>query len=140
MIDWGWFYFITRPLFKLMEFINSIVHNFGVTILILTVLVKAAFFPLANKQYTSMARMKKLQPEMQRIKELYKDDAQRQQKEIFDLYKRRRSIRWPDAGRSCCRSRSSSRSIRCCSSRSTCATRRSSAGFRISRHPIRLRF
>jgi YidC/Oxa1 family membrane protein insertase len=88
MIDWGWFYFITRPLFKLMEFINSIVHNFGVTILILTVLVKAAFFPLANKQYTSMARMKKLQPEMQRIKELHKDDAQRQQKEIFDLYKK----------------------------------------------------
>ena len=75
MIDWGWFYFITRPLFQLMEFINGIVHNFGVTILILTVLVKAAFFPLANKQYESMARMKKLQPEMQRIKELHKDDA-----------------------------------------------------------------
>jgi YidC/Oxa1 family membrane protein insertase len=88
MIDWGWFYFITRPMFKLMEFINGIVHNFGVTILILTVLVKAAFFPLANKQYTSMARMKKLQPEMQRIKESFKDDPQRQQKEIFDLYKK----------------------------------------------------
>jgi YidC/Oxa1 family membrane protein insertase len=87
MIDWGWFYFITRPLFKLMEFINSIVHNFGVTILILTVLVKAAFFPLASKQYESMARMKKLQTEMQRIKEVHKDDPQRQQKEIFDLYK-----------------------------------------------------
>ncbi|HVZ05626.1 membrane protein insertase YidC [Hyphomicrobium sp.] len=88
LIDWGWFYFITRPLFRLMEFINNIVHNFGVTILILTVLVKAAFYPLANKQYESMARMKKLQPEMQRIKEQYKDDAQRQQKEIFELYKK----------------------------------------------------
>jgi YidC/Oxa1 family membrane protein insertase len=88
MIDWGWFYFITRPLFRLMEFINGIVHNFGITILVLTVLVKAAFFPLANKQYESMARMKKLQPEMQRIKEVYKDDTQRQQKEIFDLYKK----------------------------------------------------
>ena len=88
MIDWGWFYFITKPLFKLMELINGLVGNFGVTILILTVLVKAAFFPLANKQYESMARMKKMQPEMARIKEVYKDDAQRQQKEMFDLYKK----------------------------------------------------
>ncbi|MBA2126291.1 membrane protein insertase YidC [Hyphomicrobium methylovorum] len=87
MIDWGWFHFITRPLFQLMEFINGIVHNFGITILILTLIVKAAFYPLANKQYESMARMKKLQPEMQRIKETYKDDPQRQQKEVFDLYK-----------------------------------------------------
>jgi YidC/Oxa1 family membrane protein insertase len=90
MIDWVWFYFITRPLFRLMEFINSIVHNFGITILILTVLIKAAFYPLANKQYESMARMKKLQPEMQRIKEQFKDDAQRQQKEIFELYKKQK--------------------------------------------------
>jgi YidC/Oxa1 family membrane protein insertase len=88
MIDWGWFYFITRPLFRLMEFINGIVHNFGITILILTVLVKAAFYPLASKQYESMARMKKMQPEMQRIKELHKDDTQRQQKEIFELYRK----------------------------------------------------
>ena len=88
MIDWGWFYFITRPLFKLMEIINGAVHNFGITILILTVIVKAAFYPLASKQYESMARMKKMQPETQRLKELYKDDPQRQQKEIFDLYRR----------------------------------------------------
>ncbi|MBK9078381.1 MAG: membrane protein insertase YidC [Hyphomicrobium sp.] len=88
MIDWGWFYFITKPLFHLMEIINGIVHNFGVTILILTVLVKAAFYPLANKQYTSMARMKRLQPEVARIKELYKDDPQRQQKETFELYRK----------------------------------------------------
>ncbi|MGL4397786.1 MAG: membrane protein insertase YidC, partial [Hyphomicrobium sp.] len=88
MIDWGWFYFITKPMFKLMEIINGFVHNFGVTILILTVFVKAAFFPLANKQYESMARMKKLQPEMQRLKEVHKDDAQRQQKELFELYRK----------------------------------------------------
>ncbi|MET0408029.1 MAG: membrane protein insertase YidC [Hyphomicrobium sp.] len=88
MIDWGWFYFITRPLFHLMELINGVVHNFGITILILTVIVKAAFYPLANKQYESMARMKKMQPEMQRIKEQYKDDSQRQQKEIFELYRK----------------------------------------------------
>ena len=88
MIDWGWFYFITKPLFWLMEAINKVVHNFGVTILILTIFVKAAFYPLANKQYESMARMKKLQPEMTRIKEVYKDDQQRQQKEMFDLYRK----------------------------------------------------
>jgi YidC/Oxa1 family membrane protein insertase len=88
MIDWGWFYFITKPLFHLMELINGIVHNFGITILILTVFVKAAFYPLANKQYTSMARMKKLQPEMTRIRELHKDDPQRQQKETFELYRK----------------------------------------------------
>jgi YidC/Oxa1 family membrane protein insertase len=88
MVDWGWFYFITKPLFKLMEWINSWAGNFGITILILTIIVKAAFFPLANKQYESMARMKKMQPEMARIKELHKDDAQRQQKEMFELYKR----------------------------------------------------
>ncbi|WP_423415657.1 membrane protein insertase YidC [Hyphomicrobium sp. B1] len=87
LIDWGWFYFITRPLFSLMEMINGVVHNFGITILVLTVIVKAAFYPLASKQYESMARMKKMQPEMQRIKEQYKDDTQRQQKEIFDLYR-----------------------------------------------------
>ena len=88
MVDWGWFYFITKPLFKLMESINGWAGNFGITILILTIFVKAAFFPLANKQYESMARMKKMQPEMARIKEVYKDDAQRQQKEMFDLYKK----------------------------------------------------
>jgi YidC/Oxa1 family membrane protein insertase len=88
MIDWGWFYFITKPMFTVLELINGLVKNFGVSILILTVLVKAAFYPLANKQYTSMARMKKLQPEMQRLKELYKDDPQRQQKETFELYRK----------------------------------------------------
>lgn len=88
MIDWGWFYFITKPLFHLMEFINSHVGNFGVTILILTILVRLAFFPLANKQYEAMARMKKLQPEMQRIRDRYAEDKQRQQKEMFDLYRK----------------------------------------------------
>ncbi len=88
MIDWGWFYFITKPLFQLMEYLNSLLHNFGLTILALTVIVKAAFFPLANKQYTSMARMKKLQPEMARIKEVHKDDPPRQQKEMFELYRK----------------------------------------------------
>ena len=88
MIDWGWFYFITKPLFYLLEAINSVVHNFGVTILILTVLVRLAFFPLANKQFASMAKMKKLQPQMEQIRERYKDDKMRQQQELMDLYKK----------------------------------------------------
>jgi YidC/Oxa1 family membrane protein insertase len=88
LIDWGWFFFITKPLFQLMEAINSLVHNFGVTILILTVLVRLAFFPLASKQYASMAKMKKLQPQMEQLRERYKDDKVKQQQELMDLYKR----------------------------------------------------
>jgi YidC/Oxa1 family membrane protein insertase len=88
LIDWGWFFFITKPLFQLMEAINSVVHNFGVTILILTVLVRLAFFPLANKQFASMAKMKKLQPQMEQLRERYKDDKVKQQQELMDLYKR----------------------------------------------------
>lgn len=88
MIDWGWFYFITRPLFGLMELLNSMLKNFGLTILALTVIVKAAFYPIANRQYESMAKMKKLQPEMARIKEVYKDDTARQQKEMMEFYRK----------------------------------------------------
>jgi YidC/Oxa1 family membrane protein insertase len=88
LIDWGWFFFITKPLFSLMEYINSMVHNFGVTILILTVLVRLAFFPLANKQFSSMAKMKKLQPQMEALRERYKDDKVKQQQELMDLYRR----------------------------------------------------
>ena len=88
LIDWGWFFFITKPMFYLMEIINSVVHNFGVTILVLTVFVRLAFFPLANKQYSSMAKMKKLQPQMEQLRERYKDDKARQQQELMELYKR----------------------------------------------------
>ncbi|MFA5898598.1 MAG: membrane protein insertase YidC [Hyphomicrobium sp.] len=88
LIDWGWFFFITKPLFRLMEAINSVVHNFGVTILILTVLVRLAFFPLASKQYASMAKMKKLQPQMEALRERYKDDKAKQQQEVMELYRR----------------------------------------------------
>ena len=88
LIDWGWFFFITKPLFQLMEAINSVVHNFGVTILILTVLVRLAFFPLASKQYASMAKMKKLQPQMEALRERFKDDKAKQQQELMELYRR----------------------------------------------------
>ena len=88
LIDWGWFFFITKPLYYLMEAINSVVHNFGVTIIILTVLVRLAFFPLANKQFASMAKMKKLQPQMEQLRERYKDDKVGQQQALMELYKK----------------------------------------------------
>lgn len=88
LIDWGWFFFITKPLYYLMEAINSVVHNFGVTILILTVLVRLAFFPLANRQFASLAKMKKLQPQMEQLRERYKDDKVAQQQALMDLYRK----------------------------------------------------
>ena len=88
MIDWGWFEFITKPMFYLLDFLNGIVGNFGIAILIATVLVKLAVFPLANKSYASMSKMKKLQPEMTKLKELYPDDRTKQQQGMMELYKR----------------------------------------------------
>ena len=88
LIDWGWLYFLTKPLFYLMEAIAAVVGNWGVAILLVTVLVKLVFFPLANKSYVSMARMKTVQPEMMRIREQHGDDRQAQQKEMMELYKR----------------------------------------------------
>ena len=88
MIDWGWFYFITKPLFLLIDAIYHFVGNFGVAILIVTVLVKLAFFPLANRSYQSMAKMKKIQPQIAALKELYPDDRVKQQQEQMELFKR----------------------------------------------------
>ena len=88
MIDWGWFYFITKPLFWLIDYIFGIVGNFGVAILLVTVVVKGVFFPLANRSYLSMAKMKAAQPQMEIIKARYPDDKQKQQQEFMELYKR----------------------------------------------------
>ena len=88
MIDWGWFYFITKPLFLLIDMIYKFVGNFGVAILIVTVLVKLAFFPLANRTYESMAKMKKIQPQIAALKERYPDDKVKQQQEQMELFKR----------------------------------------------------
>ncbi len=87
-IDWGWFYFITKPLFFIIDYIFKLTGNFGVAIIILTIIVRIVFFPLANYSFKSMAKMKVLQPEMLRIKELYKDDVKRTQQEMMALYKR----------------------------------------------------
>ena len=87
LIDWGWFYFLTKPMFFALDFFYKLVGNFGVAILIVTVIIKLILFPLANKSYVSMSKMKKLGPEMQRIKERYADDRMRQQQAMMELYK-----------------------------------------------------
>jgi YidC/Oxa1 family membrane protein insertase len=86
-IDFGWFYFLVKPFFLALDWIFRLTGNFGVAILIFTVLIKAAFFPLANKAYHSMARMKALAPKMTEIRERYKDDPQKAQQEMMALYR-----------------------------------------------------
>jgi YidC/Oxa1 family membrane protein insertase len=88
LIDWGYFYFITKPLFLAMEWIYQKVGNFGLAILIITVIIKIFFLPLANKSYASMAKMKAVQPEMMAIRERYADDKMKQQQAMMELYKK----------------------------------------------------
>lgn len=87
-VDFGWFYFITKPLFYFLQWLHNLLGNFGLAILIITILVRILFFPLANKSFKSMARMKQLQPKMERIKEQYGDDKMRMNQEMMELYKR----------------------------------------------------
>lgn len=87
LIDWGWFYFITKPMFYLIDWLYKAIGNFGVAILVVTVILKALFFPLANKSYASMARMKLVQPKMTEIREKYADDKVKQQQAMMELYK-----------------------------------------------------
>ena len=90
-VDFGWFYFITKPIFHLLTMSKDYLGNLGLGILLLTVILKLLFFPLANKSYRSMARMKALQPKMTRLRELYKDDKARMNQELMALYKKRKS-------------------------------------------------
>ncbi len=90
LIDWGWFYFITKPMFVAMDFFYRLVGNFGIAILLVTVLVKGLFFPLASKSYASMAKMKTVQPEMAKLRERYPDDKVKQQQELMALYKEKK--------------------------------------------------
>ena len=87
-VDWGWFYFLTKPLFTLLAWFYGILGNMGWAIIALTVLIKAILFPLAYKSYVSMSRMKALQPEMEKLKERCGDDRQRMQKEMIELYRK----------------------------------------------------
>ena len=106
LIDWGYFYFITKPMFLALDWIYRQVGNFGVAILIITVLIKIVFFPLANKSYASMAKMKAVQPEMMAIRERYADDKMKQQQAMMELYKKEKinpiagclPIAHPDSG------------------------------------------
>lgn len=88
LIDWGWFYFITKPMFLALDFFYHLVGNFGIAILLVTVLVKLLFFPLANKSYASMAKMKSVQPQLAALKERYPDDKMKQQQEMMEIYKK----------------------------------------------------
>ena len=87
-IDWGWFYFLTKPIFFALHELNALIGNMGIAIIALTLLIKALLFPLARKSYISMAKMKELQPEMEKIKERAGDDRQKLQTEMMGLYKK----------------------------------------------------
>src|SRR6266403_3130347 len=88
LIDWGWFYFITKPMFLALDWFYHLFGNFGWAILAVTVLVKLLFFPLANKSYASMAKMKSVQPQLAALKERYPDDKVKQQQEMMEIYKK----------------------------------------------------
>jgi YidC/Oxa1 family membrane protein insertase len=88
LIDWGWFYFITKPMFWGIDFFFKLLGNFGLAILAVTVVIKIIFFPLANKAYASMAKMKAVQPQMLALRERYGDDKMKQQQELMALYKK----------------------------------------------------
>lgn len=86
-IDWGWFFFLTKPIFALLHWLNGVIGNMGWSIIVLTLIIKAILLPLAYKSYVSMARMKELQPEMEKLKEASGDDRQKLQQGMMKLYK-----------------------------------------------------
>ena len=88
IIDWGWFYFLAKPLFYILDFLFSFSGNFGVAILLLTILIKVVFFPVVNRSYVQMAKMRKVQPEITKLRELYGDDRQKMALEMQSLYKK----------------------------------------------------
>ena len=91
VIDWGWFYFFTKPLFFVIDYLFKISGNFGTAIVLLTIAIRLIFFPLANFSFRSMAKMKAVQPEMMRLKELHKDDKVKLQQEMMALYRKEKN-------------------------------------------------
>ncbi|MBM3492435.1 MAG: membrane protein insertase YidC [Alphaproteobacteria bacterium] len=87
-VDFGWFYFLTKPLFLMLDYFYKLLGNFGLAILLLTVMVKLVFFPLANKSYRAMSKMKALQPEMMRLRDRHADDRQNMNQALMELYKK----------------------------------------------------
>ena len=88
VIDWGWFYFLTKNFFFVIHYFFELTGNYGIAIILVTVCIRVLFFPLANYSFRSMAKMKVLQPEMARLKELHKEDKTKLQQEMMALYKR----------------------------------------------------
>ena len=88
VIDWGWFYFFTKPLFFIIDYLFKYSGNFGIAIVIITIGIRLIFFPLANYSFRSMAKMKAVQPEMMRLKELHKEDKTKLQQEMMALYRK----------------------------------------------------
>ena len=88
VIDWGWFYFFTKPLFFVIDYLFKLSGNFGIAIVLITLAIRLIFFPLANYSFRSMAKMKALQPEMVRLKDIHKDDKVKLQQEMMALYKK----------------------------------------------------
>jgi len=86
-IDWGWFYWFEKPLFYLLDWLFKLVGNFGVAIILMTFVVRGIMFPIAQKQFKSMAQMRAVQPKMKKIQEKHKEDKQKQQQEIMKMYK-----------------------------------------------------
>ena len=112
-IDWGWFEILEKPILWLLDWLFRLVGNFGVAIILLTVIVRGLMFPIAQKQFASMAAMRAIQPKMKALQERYKDDKPKQQQEIMALYKEERVNPLAGCLPTSCRSRSSSRSTRC---------------------------
>jgi YidC/Oxa1 family membrane protein insertase len=90
-VDWGWFFFLTKPIFWLLIHINDLIGNIGWSIIVLTLVIKTLLFPLAYKSFVAMSKMKKLQPEMEKIKERVGDDKMKMQQEMIELYKREKA-------------------------------------------------
>ena len=87
-IDWGWFYFLTKPIFAVLHWLNAVIGNMGIAIIALTLIIKALLLPLAYKSYVSIAKMKELQPEMEKLKEKAGEDKQKLQQGMMELYKK----------------------------------------------------
>lgn len=87
-VDFGWFYFLTKPLFYVLEYLHGILGNLGLAILLLTVMFRVCLYPMATKSYRSMARMKLLQPKIQQVQHIYQNDKVRQSQELMALYKK----------------------------------------------------
>lgn len=87
-VDFGWYYFLTKPFFYILDFLYNLIGNMGWAILLFAALLRLAMFPVANKSYESMSKMKKIQPKLKEVQEKYQDDKVRMQKEVMELYRK----------------------------------------------------